>query len=134
MKIFSIWQKYNDNLNEENISLDEHYIFLEDKFSWSAAIFTGLWALYNKNYLFAIITLSLNIIMGIVFKNHLALYSASSALIMLLYGLFAYDIMVFKLTKSSYIMTDIIAASNEEKAKYKFFKKITFKENPSNVR
>lgn len=117
MNIYSIYIKDQNK--------DDDPVVVRQGFSFVAAIFNGLWALYHRMWLFAFVTLAIDSI-PIMFRHHhlydeLAL--VSRAAIALLFGFMATEMREYTLKSNGYELSDVVAAPSEAEAELKFFER-----------
>lgn len=119
MKTFLIYQ--NNNIDNDKL------IFVEEKFSWPAFIFSGLWLLYNRMWMFALICFLFNGFLAYLSSKNLIQMHVVNAVnigIMLFLGLCGEDIKSYHLKKNNYQLVNIVIAKNKDQALLKHFKNI----------
>jgi len=97
--------------------------FVEEGFNWKAFIFTGLWALYNRLWLAAILMFIINGSILVLTMHHsnamgLSLIEFSWHLII---GYSGNDLIRSKLKKLGFIIADIVTGDSKLRAEQRFF-------------
>ena len=121
MKLYSIL--HNPNLKNE----DEAWVLYDLGFSYVAAILQTFWAFFHNLWL--VTFSSLAFIMALHHLEASGIISSQYCLLMriliaIYIGFSANDWHVAKLEKSGFVLKDVIAADNKEKALLKFHKKM----------
>ncbi len=108
---------------------DQDAVLLREGFSWPAALFTVLWALYHRLWLWAAILLAVGTVLG-AGAGWLGLDPVSRAAIQLGYlalvGLHANDWRRRRLAKRGYIFAGVAVGRNLVTAEQRFFDRQTF--------
>jgi hypothetical protein len=119
-----------------NPSLREPYekaVFIEEGFSWMAFFFTGLWALYNRLWWWALGIFIFNATM-LQLVDSSALTHTGIFIVQLsaqiLIGSYAHDWQRAKLRKRGYIIADIVTGDSLLGAEQRFFDRY-FASHPS---
>lgn len=120
MKFYSIL--YNSEVKKEEDAL----LIYSDGFSCSAAIFQSIWAFFHGLWL--VMLLSTSFLAALLYLEKLGVFNTTECLYMkLLLGLYmgfcAKDWHISSLQKRGYVLADVIAADNENKALLKFYEK-----------
>ena len=124
MKIFSVY--HNDNLSIKNA------VFISEGFSVKAFVFTYLWSLFNRLWVFTFIALALHVFFISALYNIGAtpqIISFTNLLISFYIGFSANQWKEATLIKNGYKLTEIVAAKNLSCAQLKFFDNYLEKDN-----
>jgi hypothetical protein len=102
-------------------------IFIADKFSYKAVIFSILWSLYNHMwYLSSLLCMLIIIINRCSAKNIISEQIALNfiAFICIVIGFFNVEIIRYSLKSRGYNFVDVVIASNKEEAMIKYYNNI----------
>lgn len=122
MKIYSIYE----NLQEQNNSL----IIIKQGFSLWALIFNFIWAIYNKMWGIALITIVVHlVIISLMQENNIIASAMNIATMLFIFGFFATEMQEYYANKKGYKLSDIILANNEEEAAIKYFVRSNYTNN-----
>lgn len=118
MRIYNVFTK-KEKLKEAEVEI------VSEGFSIKAFVFSFFWLVYNQLWIESAVFL----LLLVVIKQVLILVSVSAAMVtfcIIIYfiGISANDFLCSKLRRSGYKNVDIIFASSEDEAKYKFLAKV----------
>jgi hypothetical protein len=105
---------------------EDAWMAFAHRFSFSAAMFQVAWAFFYGLWLVMGLSLSFLLIVNYLQNNYIlgSLACLLLRLLMAVYiGFCAEDWQVKKLMKSGYVLEDVVAAENKDKAFLKFYKK-----------
>ncbi|RTK92790.1 MAG: hypothetical protein EKK61_02520 [Rickettsiales bacterium] len=111
MNIYCVYKDSSKNQDE--------LLIVKQGFSIWAAIFNAAWAIYHKMWLLVIITCVVGVIAFPLEK--LQLYYIFDIAILFVFGFFADDFRNYYIHKKGFVLSDIIAADNEEEAELKYY-------------
>jgi hypothetical protein len=120
MKIYSVYLPKNTKTDLESS------IFVEDKFSFRAAIFNVFWFLYHKMWFaffvcfFVSVSINMLVEMGNISEFS---YNLANIFFMAVIGSFANNWYISYLKAKKYVLHDIILEKNLEKARFKYFER-----------
>ena len=107
-------------------SVDEDIVFVKDGFSWPAFLFTAVWALWHRLWLFALIVLASGFAVGMI-TDVLDLDPLTDAAVgfawAVLVGFEANDARRRALARRDYDVEDIVLGQNLVQAEHRFFLK-----------
>ena len=106
--------------------IDADLVFVKDGFSWPAFFFTGIWALWHRLWLFALIVFASGFAVGFVsdFLNLDPLTDAAVGLAWaVLVGYEANDARRRALARRDFDLEDIVLGQNLTQAEHRFFLK-----------
>lgn len=111
MKIFAIYSSKADK---------NHIVTIQEGFSFAAFIFGIFWAIYHRIWSAVIITFLIAVVCTF-FTSKLGSAACFflNNLMMLIYGFFGQDMLVYKLS-NQYYFVDIVIAHNAEDAEMKY--------------
>lgn len=118
MKIFTVYNK--DDLARPL----ENTIILKEGFSWNAAIFQPLWALYHKMWSLAAILLLLNLATRLLLSSGVISDNISAVIeltVFVIIGLCGNDWISENLMKNGYTMIGIVSGRDKIEAEQRFF-------------
>lgn len=97
--------------------------FVEEGFNWMAFIFTGLWALYSRLWLAAIIILAVGLTIFMLTLHHTNTLVLSVVQLgwHLIVGYSGNDLLRSKLKKNGFITADIVTGDSKLRAEQRFF-------------
>jgi hypothetical protein len=111
MTTYSIYAKPNDRAAAEAI-------FLPDKFSWAAFVFTWVWALWNRMWIVAALVLS---VMFIASALPIVPQFLLSLAVNILMGLHGNDLLGWSLTRRKYAEIGLSNGGSMEEAELRFY-------------
>lgn len=97
----------------------ENPIFIRQGFSFMAAIFNALWALYYRLWSLAIFVLIITFAADFFRMPNLVFLL--NITILFLFGFFASEIREYYAGKSGYQLSDILLAANDEEAELRYY-------------
>lgn len=98
---------------------DNNFIIVKQGFSFAAAFFSTLWAIYHKMWSVIILSIVLHMLLGLLPINPLIT-------IILIFGFFAADIQEYYLRNNKYQLIDIIIAPSLIHAELRFFERTSY--------
>ncbi len=117
MKIYTV------HVNPSDPKLIENAIFVKEGFSFFAAMLHVFWALFHKMWLVSAIILAVEIFLTALQSSEFVAVGIIESIklgLLLFIGFNFNDWYRFYLNKRGYVLQDIISASNEDDARYKF--------------
>lgn len=117
MKFYAVYMKPDSADALESVRL------VPQKFSWMAAIFQGLWALYHRLWWMAAVLIAVNLAFG--YLDQQAIVGPEVTLILNLaifaiVGFWAPDWLEADLLKKHYVLMEVVACRDETEAKHRF--------------
>ena len=109
MTTYSIYAKPNDTAEA---------IFLPDSFSWSAFVFTWVWALWNRMWIVAVLVMSVMFIASTLPSVPQFLLALGVNIFM---GLHGNDLLGWSLTRSKYAEIGLSNGGSMEEAELRFY-------------
>lgn len=121
MNIYSIYTKDQSDNDDDN----QDHIMIRQGFSFVAAIFNVLWALYYRMWLFAVVAFSVDIIPALFRYHHLydEIAFVTRIGLAITFGFMAPEMREYSARMRGYKLNDIIAAASEAEAELKFFER-----------
>lgn len=113
-KIYSVYTKPDEN------DAYGKTVFVKEGFNIFAFIFGGLWALFNRIWLIAILLIFISASLEISGKVQLSIISM---LLSLWFGFEAHNFKTAKLLRKNFQLKDVVIAKNLTEAQQKYFEK-----------